>query len=217
MKTAPRPGLFLVGVFCALMARVAPAADTPAPEISPPNTNAVSAGEMQRAFAQLQEQIHAAQVAIERVQLDAQAASRQNAEDLAARFQLFEKSLNTQRASEFEAMQRTNRLTLLVAGIIAAVVFITMLFTAYFQWRVAARLAELSSVRPTLLTLANSRALSELEAGRQAASSQAVEQANARLLGAVEQLRRRILELEQIARVPPKEEAKPAAAHPVER
>ena len=211
MKTAPLLISFLVGAFCTLMPRVAPAADTPAPEISQPSTNEVSAADMQRALVLMLDQIRALQLAIERSQQDAQAAARRTTEDIAARFQLLETSLKTQRASEFEAVQRSNRLTLLVAGIFAAVVFVTMLFTAYFQWRVAARLAEISSVRPTLLTLANSRALAELEAGGPAAAGQAVEQANARLLGVVEQLQRRIHELEHLAHTPPTEAAEPTA------
>ena len=212
MKSTLLLEFLLIGVLCALCDVVAPAADAPAPEISQPNTNEVSVADMHREFVLLLDQIRAVQLAVERGQQDAQAAIQHNAEDMAVRFQFFERSLNARRATEFEAMQKTNRLSLLAAGIFAAVVFITMLFSAYFQWRVATRLAELSSVRPTLLTLANSRALAELEAGRQAVSSQAGEQANARLLGVVEQLQQRILELEQMAHVPPKEEAEPAAA-----
>jgi hypothetical protein len=205
MKNTPLLKFFLVGMLFTMCATLATAEDTPAPEVSQPNTNDVSAQDTQRMLVQLQEQIQAVQLAIERGQQDAQAAIRHNAEDMAARFQLLEKSLNVQRAAEFEAMQRTNHLTLLVAGIFAAVMFVVMLFAAYFQWRIANRLAELSSVRPTLLTLANSRALSETGAGGPAASSEAVEQANARLLGVVEQLQRRIVEFEQLAHMPLKD------------
>ena len=57
--------------------------------------------------------------------------------------------------------------------------------------------------------MANSRALPD---GGQGVSSQAVEQANARLLGVVEQLQLRIFELEKVAHVPMKEEVEAAAA-----
>ncbi len=128
---------------------------------------------------------------------------------MVARFEALEQSLNSQRTDEFKVVQRMNHLVLVVAGTFVAVVFIALLFISYFQWRVASRLAELSSVRPTLLTMANSRALPD---GGQGVSSQAVEQANARLLGVVEQLQLRIFELEKVAHVPMKEEVEAAAA-----
>ena len=202
MKNAPLPTFLFISVLCAVCAATGSAANTPAPEISQTSTNEVGAADMQRAFGLLQNQIRALQLAIERSQQDAQAAIQHTTEDMAARFQVLETSLKSQRADELEAMQRANHLTLLMAGSFLAVMFITLLFTAYFQWRVANRLAELSSVRPTLLTLASSRTLSDRG---QIASGDAVGQANTRLAGVVEQLQRRILELEQLARPPVKD------------
>ena len=210
MKHAALLKFLFIGVLFSLCVNDVFADDTPAPGIANPNTNDVSVGDMQRAYLHLQEEIQATQLVLERGQQDAQAAIRRILEDMAARFQLLEQSLSTQRADEFKAMQRMNHLVFVAAGAFVAVVFLALLFIAYFQWRVANRLAELSSVRPTLITMANSRALSE--AG-QAVSSQIVEQANARLLGVVEQLQRRILELEKVAHGSMKEEVKPVEAH----
>jgi len=207
MKHAALLKFLFIGVFFSLCVHDVYADDTPAPEIANPNTNDVSVADVQQAYLHLQEEIQATQLVLERGQQDAQAAIRRTLEDMAARFQLLEQSLSTQRADEFKAMQKMNRLILVGAGAFVAVVFIALLFISYFQWRVANRLAELSSVRPTLITMANSRALSD---GGQVVSSQAVEQANARLLGVVEQLQLRIFELEKVAHVPMKEEVEPA-------
>jgi len=213
MKNAPLLNLSLVGVLCAWCVHIAPAAETVAPEVSQPNTNDFSISDIQSSLLQLQEQINALQLAIERSQQDAQVAIQRNAEDATTRFQLLEKSLTAQRADELEVMQRANHVTLVLAGTVVAVVFIAMLFTAYFQWRVVNRLSELSSIRPSLLTLASGRALSEVTAdGGQVASTHAVEEANARLLGVVEQLTQRIVEFEQAARPPVKEKTRPAPA-----
>jgi hypothetical protein len=212
---APLLSFFLAGALCPVGAHAASATGDPAPETLRPDTNGVSAQEIQQTYVQLREQLHEMQLALERSQQDAQAAAQRATEDMAARFQLLEQSLNTQRAGEFEAMQRTNHVTLLVAGTVATVVLVAMLFTAYFQWRVAIRLAELSSVRPSLLTLASGRALPEVTSGSgEALPSPAVEQANARLLHVVEQLQQRILEFERASRPPLKEKAGPAAARP---
>jgi hypothetical protein len=209
MKTAALSKLLLIGAFCFLCVSGGFAADTPPPETSKAGTNEVSVADVQRAYLRLQEEIQATQLALERGQQDAQTAIRRTLEDMVARFEALEQSLNSQRTDEFKVVQRMNHLVLVVAGTFVAVVFIALLFISYFQWRVASRLAELSSVRPTLLTMANSRALPD---GGQGVSSQAVEQANARLLGVVEQLQLRIFELEKVAHVPMKEEVEAAAA-----
>src|ERR1041385_3385287 len=65
-----------------------------------------------RAYLQLQEQLHAAQLAIERPRQDADSAAQRNADALTARLQALQDSLVTQRARELEAMQGANRLML---------------------------------------------------------------------------------------------------------
>jgi len=213
MKSAPLLPSFLAAVLYTVCAQAAPAADAVTLEISQPTTNDFSAQEIHNSFLRLQEQINALQLSIEHSQQEAQTVVQSNAEDMAARFQLLEQSLAARHAGEIEAIQRANHLMLVLAGTVVAVVFIAMLLTAYFQWRVVNRLTELSSIRPSLLTLATSRAVSEVAAdGGQAASTQAVEEANARLLGVVEQLQQRILEFEEVARTPLKEKVRPAEA-----
>ena len=203
MKAAPLPNFFLIATIGCLCLSVALGDDTFATRAAQTNSIAISVADVQRAYLQLQQDVQATQLALERGQQDVQTAIQKSIETVAARFGPLEESLNARRAEEFKAMQKMNHVILAVAGAFVALVFISLLFISYFQWRVANRLAELASVRPTLLTMANSRALTD--AGP-AGANQAVEQANARLLRVVDQLQTRILEFEKIARAPVKED-----------
>src|SRR5204863_6106293 len=101
-----------------------------------------------RTYLQLQEQLHATQLAIERNRKEADLAAAQATEALSSRLQAIEQSLLTQRARELEAMQSSNKVMLTVAGAFAAMGFVAMLLMAYFQWRTVNRLAELSASLP---------------------------------------------------------------------
>ena len=147
-----------------------------------------------RNYLQLQEQLHATQLAIERSRTQTEAAAAENAKALAARLQSIEQALGTQRAQELTAMQSSNRVMLVVAGLFAALGFLAMLFMAYFQWRTINRLAEISTALPLAHALG-------------AGDSHLVtvgppEQSNQRLLGALEQLEKRIHELEHTTHTP---------------
>src|SRR5467141_3060270 len=67
-------------------------------------------------YLQLQEQLHATRLSMERDRQEAEAAAARNAEALASRLQLIEQTLATQRAQELERMRNSNQTTLLVAG-----------------------------------------------------------------------------------------------------
>ena len=212
MRIAPLLTLLLASALCVLCPCRGPAADAADTDTSSFNTNASIALDAQQSYRQLQTQVHALQLALERNREDAQIAAQRNADTLVTSIQLLERSLSIQREGELETMQRTNHLTLLVAGSFAILVLVAMLLTACFQWRVAGRVAELSSVRPSLLALASDRALPEVAGGGLAAPNPALEEANARLLNVVEQLQQRILEYERAARPQLKKESVPAPA-----
>src|SRR5689334_8986407 len=73
-----------------------------------------------RTYLQLQEQLHATQIAIEENRKEANAAAARSAETLANRLQAIEQSLAAQRTRELDAMQGSTRLFLWVASGIAA-------------------------------------------------------------------------------------------------
>src|ERR1039457_815615 len=95
-----------------------------------------------RSYLQLQEQIHATQLAVEHSRTQAEAAAAETAKTFTTRLQGIEQALASQRAQELQAMQSTmgamqstNKVMLIVAGSFAALGLLAMIFMAYFQWR----------------------------------------------------------------------------------
>jgi tetratricopeptide (TPR) repeat protein len=190
--------------------------------ISAPGADAVPAAakadetntqETLRAYLQLQEQLHATQLAVEQNRRESREAAAQNEAALTARLRGIEQALAAQRARELDAMQSSNRVMLIVAGSFAGVGFIAMLIMAYFQWRTVNGLAEISSILPVRHALAGGQPLALLGPGEgQGISPNMAEQSNARLLGALGQLEKRLFELEHTATAnqPPPTPPKPA-------
>jgi len=177
-----------------------------APAIGESDTNAVpqtakaeetSTQEMMRAYLQLQEQIHATQLAVEQTRKEAQETSVKSSEALANRLNAIESALSVQRARELEAFQSSNRVMVFMAGTFAVIGFIAMLIMAYFQSRTVHGLAEISAVIPPLRALGPGPALTALPPAEAAIpSSPAVEKSSNKLVGALEQLEKRIVDLE---------------------
>jgi len=161
-----------------------------------------------RSYLQLQEQIHNTQVALERNREESERLAARNAEVLAARLQLIEQAVSSQREREMEALQSANRLLLIVAGSFAGVGFLAMLLTAYLQWRAVNRLAEFSALLPAT----GQMALPSGQIEPQLVGSGIADQSNARLFGALDRLEKRILELEHTTPGAPGLETEPA--HP---
>jgi tetratricopeptide (TPR) repeat protein len=163
-----------------------------------------------RSYLQLQEQLHATQLTIERNRKEADAAATENAKALTARLQGIEQALASQRAQELEAMQSSNKAMLIVAGLFAALGFLAMLFMAYFQWRTINRLAEISTALPLAHGFGSGPPVGALGAGdAHLVTVGPPEQSNQRLLGALEQLEKRIHQLEHTAHPLPNEDASP--------
>jgi len=174
----------------------APDASTPATSTKPDDTNSMDA---LRGILQLQEQIHATQMSIERAREEADAAAAHNAEIFTARLQAIEQSLANQRAQELETMRKSNRDMLVLAGTVAVVGLLVMLLTAIFQSRAIHRLAQISAALPEprlfgSAAFANPTPL--VDAG-------VAEQSNSRLLGAMDRLERRLLQLEHATQPAP--------------
>ena len=175
-------------------------ADAPAPATNAPVRAAEDSAEAQRAlrsYLQLQEQLHATMLAIEQTRLENSLASRTNADALATRLELIEKSLDQQRQQHADAMRNSNRTLLTLAGVFMGVGFLTLLVMAFFQLRGMNRLAEIATGFPTVpgltpAALANGTDPRLLGPGGNGEST--------RLHGVIERLERRIHELEGAAR-----------------
>ncbi len=152
-----------------------------------------------RTYLQLQEQLHATQLAIEQTRLDAANMTARNTELLTKRLQAIEQALSTQRAGELEAMQRANRVMLIVAGAFASAGITAMLLMAWFQWRTIHGLAAITTGLP-VTRAAGGAGPAALGAGElRLLSAGPAEQSNAQLLAAIEQLERRMRQLEVAA------------------
>ena len=190
-------------------------AETNSPALIPATAAETNAQDTLRAFLQLQEQLHATQLAIERGRKEADAAAAENAKAFATRLQGIEQALTQQRAQELEAMQSSNRAMLFVGGLFAALGLLAMLFTAYFQWRTINRLAQISAALPVAHALGAGSPIAALGAGDgPMVTVGPVEQSNRRLLGALEQLEKRIHQLEHTPNPPLHEGASLAQAAP---
>jgi len=172
-------------ILCALLFLAAPlfAADTNV-------TAVVTRDEMANNYLQIQEQIHATQLAIEQNQEAALESAQSNANALAARLQSLEQSVAKQHATDAAAARKTQQLTLLMAGAFGLIGLGIMLLMVYFQWRAFTQLAQISSRQHT--TLASAEAVHQLAAPGRAT----VEASTAQLLNVVTRLEQRINELE---------------------
>jgi tetratricopeptide (TPR) repeat protein len=173
--------------------------------------------DMLRAYLQVQEQLHATQLSMERSRKEADAAAAETARVFAGRLQAIEQTLGMQRKAELEAMQNSNKTMLVIAGLFALLGFLAMLLMAYFQWRTISRLAEISAALPVTHVLGPGSPLAALGVGdspRVAVGP--AQQSGQQLLGALEQLEKRIHQLEHTP-IPTHESAPPpqAAATPV--
>jgi len=189
-------------------------ADDPPSQQAPAKPDDSAAQQAQRSYLQLQEQLNAAKLALERNQKEAELSATKDAEALSTKLQAIEQSLSSEQARELKAMQSSNRVMLVVAGSFAAIGFFAMVLMAWFQWRTVNRLAAISTGLPALRGVGPGAVLpalgtgetGSLEAvsarallgpgGSTAVSVGAAEQSSYRLLGALEQLEKRINELE---------------------
>jgi tetratricopeptide (TPR) repeat protein len=170
-------------------------------EESPLETS-FSSNDTLRAYLQLQEQLHATQLALERNRQETETLAARNAEAVAARFQAIEQALTAKRSGELESLERrmqsTNRLLLIVAGTIASVGFVVLLLTAYLQWRAVNRLAEFSA----MVTTVGRTPMPPTMPDAQLLGGGTMAQSNTRLFGALTSLEKRILELEHTTHPP---------------
>ena len=158
-----------------------------------------TADTLRSSYLHLQEQLQAAQLALERNRQESETLAARNAEAIAARLQLIEQAMSAQRARDQETVQSANRLLLIVAGSFAGVGFMAMLLTAYVHWRAINRLAEFMTLLPvtgrTALPPPGTTETHLVGAGLAGQSS-------ARLFGALTRLEKRILELEHTTHPP---------------
>ncbi len=177
------PKLLLPLVFAAALLATPSRAQTNSPAST--NNDAVVNG-----YLQIQEQLHATQMAIAEIRAAAADDARRNADAIAARLEALEQSVAAQHNADAEAARKTQQLTLLLAAGFGLAGLGIMALMFYFQWRAFSKIAEISEQQNA--ALANAGAVQQLAGpGRSAVAT-----SNSRLLDVVGQLERKIIELE---------------------
>ena len=193
--------LWLCGLVLALSLPAASSADPDLPAPTAAKTEETNSQETLMSILRLQEQVHSAQLAIERNREEAQAAAARNTEALAGRLNGIEQALAAQRAKELEAIQSSNKVMLTVASLFGGLGCAAMLFSAFFQWRTIHRLAEISAaLSHPLLAAPAPVVLASGDSDRVTISP--AEQASQRLLGALERLEKRLFDFEHTTAPP---------------
>jgi tetratricopeptide (TPR) repeat protein len=180
------------------------------------NTNftTLSNTDVVNAFVQVQAQLHETEMLLDSNRQQTVAALDRHNEALNSDFQLLlQKAVSDQRAAEAETARSIEHMMLLVAGVgmLALAVVVILVF---FQLRAATRLVELamapgspmSSARGALPTVETTVALP-------ASARAALEYSNARLLGVIERLEKRILELEETVHLPLEQGSAPVSGN----
>lgn len=178
-----------------------------------------------QSYEQLQEQQQSVLRALDQARQDAEALAKRNNDAVDARLHRIEDSVNIQRDRELEDLQKSHRFTLIIVGVFAGVGFFGMLFFALFLLRTMNRRTEVMFSQFTGQPLGSAFAHPALGAGdTQLVSPNRVEQSTSRFVNTIDQLEKRIHELEESAdsgpaavELPPKKiaETRPADAEEV--
>jgi len=205
----PARAACLLALGSTLSVLAAETVSSPAPGAKAPSEATNDAQQAWRSYLQLQDQLRSAMLALEQARKESEANARRDADAFTDRLRAieqavtnqraFEQALASQRERDLVAMQSANRLLLMVAGIFAAVSVLTMFFTVWFQMRALNRLAEIASHHRDTFVLDHTP-VAALGAGNAAqAALSPVEVSSKRLLGLVEQLEKRLQEMEHTA------------------
>jgi hypothetical protein len=152
----PRLGRFLRQTALLLMVLSTATCSSLAAETNAPPSVTGSIGDtnspaLLNACLQLQEQLRATQLAIEQNGREIQETAARNAEALSNALQSIQETFALQRARDLAAVERSNKLMLMVASTFAALGFLTLLMMSYLQWRLSKGLAEISAAVPEAL------------------------------------------------------------------
>ena len=205
MASRARVGFFGTGLFACVWLLCGANTLYPADSSSPDTTNTVSGAEPTPAVTpNFQEQQDVIQQAIEQTRREAEAAARRNTEVLAQRLTLIQQLLEAQHRRELEAVQNSNWTTLMVAGALAATGLLGMFCLAFFLMRATNRLTDAAMAVPLSHALGPGPTHNVLTAGdAPLAVGSPAEFAGERFLGAIEQLEKRLHELEHTTQYVP--------------
>lgn len=161
-------------------------------------------------------EVRLSQQALDQLRREIEQSTTRNAEAINSSLSLIEPTLARLHERQMEAVQSSNRTILIVAGIFAAVGFLGLIFITLILVRAIGRFSEMAVMAgPRGHLLGSGQAVGALGMGEMPPTRPgAAEQASARFQGAIEQLQKRLLELEHSATAAPIEPRPQPASMP---
>lgn len=202
------PVILALALWCApptaLIAGEDLAGTAPPKPIEPPAAHFLLATNVEAEIAQTRQ-------ALDQLRREFEKSSTRQADAIASSLKLVESTLSRMHERQMEISQNSNRITLIVAGVFATVGFLCLLVTALVLMRAINRFSDLAATAPQRAQLpAPPQPVAALGTGEVTPSrTGAAEEASSRFQSALEQLQKRILELEHSAQAGP-----PGAATP---
>lgn len=184
--------LWLLPALC-FHAEAQDVANTNQPSAAQDQAGAATQEELRSSYLRVQEQLQGLQLKFEESRKDTASAAERNAGLISVRLQGIEQSLAAQRNRELEQMQSSNRAMLIGAGIFGGFGFLAMVVMAFLQWRTINRLSEITAMAPATHLLGPGVGLN---GGERLLDAGGAERARLRLTSSLQQLEKRILELE---------------------
>ncbi len=188
--------LFLGLIVCFLSVPRGRSADADSPIAAANATDAATADALSVTNASAEARI--TQATIDQLRREIEQSAARNAEAITASLSVIEPTLRQMQERQMEAVQRSNRTILIVAGIFAAVGFLGLIFISLILVRALGRFSELAVMSaPRGQLLGPGQSYAALGQGDMPSpGSSAVEQASQRFQSAIDQLQGRIRELE---------------------
>ena len=202
MKKLPRHGL-LPRTVLALILLSGLAFDTHAAEAdaaTSPKTNEPSVAEL-RLSTNVEAEILLTRQALDQLRREVEQSATRNAAAITSSLSLVESTLARMQERQMQSAQNANRTILIVSGAFAALGLVCLLLISLVLMRAISRFSDVAAGAPAQgHLLGPGQTVAALGAGDMAASRRgAAEEASSRFQSALEQLQRRIVELEQSA------------------
>jgi tetratricopeptide (TPR) repeat protein len=165
------------------------------------NLTSLQSTDVVNAFVEVQAQLHETEMLVDSNRQQTVNAFERHTDALSADIQTLKEAVASQRAEEAESARGIEHMMLMIAGVgtFALAVVVVLVF---LQLRTATRLIELAMAPGSPLSANRAMPTVETTVALPASARAALEFSNARLLGVIERLEKRILELEETVHLP---------------
>ncbi len=198
----PRHRLLQVTIFCLAMLCGRPWETNAAENEAGTSAKPVEPAQLAPQFpTNVEAEILLTRQALDQLRREVEQGAVRNASAITSSLSLVESTLARMHERQMESVQNSNRTILIVAGVFAGLGFVCLLLISLVLMRAISRFSELSASAPAHgQLLGPGQAMAALGTGETAASRRgAAEESSSRFQSALDQLQKRILELEHSA------------------